>query len=145
MIDIKTRAKEISYNALKKGNLNVTMLPEKDVFDILSFEQGSKNYILVKATEKEEDFSLSCGELFLLKSEEKESNYLIHRYRFDNDKVESFNIYKYDKENDMLVDIIDKSIKCTIEPIVNEDSIKHICTPKKLKKEFQYGIIILGD
>ena len=50
---------------------------------------------------------------------------------FIHGKIESFNIYCYDTNKNVLVDIIDNTNICTIE---NGNKSEYICTPKKIEK-----------
>lgn len=133
-IDYKEMSKEISYNALKKGKGSVWWLTKgkntDNGFDIISVEGKSKELIGIKATEGEE-FSITDTEFMMMDTPRKNVKYLIHRYKFNNGKIQSFNIYYYDTTKNVLVDIIDNTNICTIE---NGDKSSYICTPKKIEK-----------
>ena len=134
-------SKEISFNALKKGNINV-MWTSKNIetdngFDIVSHEGNKKEYIGVKATVDTDIFNITEKELRIMKnfSDKEDSDYVIHRYRFNEGKVEKFNIYEYDKERNVLVDVIDDTNICTITPITGV--AQYACTPKKITKKYE--------
>ena len=133
--DYKKISKEISYNALKKGNGSVWWLTKNadtdNGFDMISVEGKSRELIGVKATEGEDNFSITDTEFMMMDTPRENMQYLIHRYKFSHGKIESFNIYCYDTNKNVLVDIIDNTNICTIE---NGNKSEYICTPKKIEK-----------
>lgn len=134
-INYKEMSKEISYNALKKGNGSVWWLTKgKDTdngFDMISVEGQSRELIGVKATEGKDDFCITDTEFMMMDTPKSNMKYFIHRYKFNDGKIESFNIYCYDTAKNVLVDIIDNTNICTIE---NGNKSEYICTPKKIEK-----------
>ena len=139
-MNIKRASKEMSYRALKIGNGNVKWLSEKtgtdNGFDLVSVEGKKRDYIGVKATEDTDIFNITANELRVMKDFcGKEDSYLIHRYRFEGDKVIAFNIYEYDQEHNALVDIIDNTKVCSILPI--KGTAQFACTPAKITKKYE--------
>ena len=139
-MNIKRTSKEMSYRALKIGNGNVHWLSEKtgtdNGFDLVSVEGMKREFIGVKATEGTDIFNITANELRVMQDFcGKEDTYLIHRYRFEEDKVVAFNIYEYDKEHNALVDVIDDTNICTIAPI--KGTAQYACTPLKITKKYE--------
>lgn len=134
-------SKEISYNALKRGNVNVRWMSKNietdNGFDMVSYEGKKKEYIGVKATVDTDIFNITEKELRVMKtfSEKEDSDYVIHSYKFKDGKVEKFNIYEYDKEHNALVDVIDDTNICSIAPI--KGTAQFACTPLKITKKYE--------
>ena len=134
MSSIKELSKEYSYEALKKGNGSVMLLSKgisnNDGLDIISIEGDSKELIGVKAITEKEDLIISDIELRTMDecSEREKTYYIIHRYIFSDNKVTSFNMYKYDRKNKVLIDMIDNS---NVLSINREAEKKYVCVPKK--------------
>lgn len=141
----KIIAKEISFNALKQGYGSVSWIKkDKDNntgFDILSIQGQKREIVGVKVTEYTDVFTISNAELRAM-TESKETQYIIHRYRFNNKRITSFNIYTFDKEKNILIDMVDKTNICTLKPkVLNKDGVQVIvydCTPQKIKKEIRF-------
>lgn len=134
-IDYKRISKEISYNALKKGNGSVWWLTKNsdtdNGFDMISVEGNSRELIGVKATAYQDAFCITDTELMMMDTPRPNMKYIIHRYRFNEGEVVSFNMYAYDSNKNVLVDVIDDTNICTIE---NGSESEYICTPKKIEK-----------
>lgn len=141
-MNIKRASREISYRALKLGHGSVQCLPERidtdNEVDFVSIEGGKKVYIDVKATEGTDIFNITSTELGYMKDSSKKGDsysYIIHRYRFDGDELTSFNMYEYDKEHNVLVDIRDNTKICSIAPI--KGTAQFACTPLKITKKYE--------
>ena len=135
MSNIKELSKEYSYEALKRGNGSVRLLSKgianDDGLDILSIEGDTKELIGVKAITEKEELVISDVELRTMDecSGREKTDYIIHRYVFNNNKVTSFNMYRYDRENKVLIDLIDSSNVLSINK--ESKTKKYVCVPQK--------------
>ena len=131
-VDYKKTAMEISYNALRQSKACVAKLKDPNqVFDLEVVNgDGSKTMIGVKASD-DNNFYLICQELLAM----QQFCCQIHRYKFKGNRIVSRNIYAYDKEKNVLVDIANPKSICTIEQktmdVNGVQVIRHECTPKK--------------
>ena len=135
------KCREISYTALKNGGGCVRVLNNDDEtmsgFDLESYEGEIKEYIGVKTTDETGAFTISNAELQAMNNSNDKTNYVIHSYYIVDGKIQAFNIYKYDKNKKLLVDMIDKKKACTLESrILNNDGTSIViydCIPTKVK------------
>ena len=135
------KCREISYTALKNGGGCVRVLNNDDEtmpgFDLESYEGEIKEYIGVKLTDETGVFTISNAELQAMNSSNDKTNYVIHSYYIVDGKVQAFDIYKYDKNRNLLVDIINKKKVCTLESrVLNNDGTSIViydCIPTKVK------------
>ncbi len=131
-VDYKKTATDISYNALRQSKACVAKLKDPNQgFDLEVVNgDGSKTMIGVKASD-DNNFYLTCQELLAM----QQFCCQIHRYKFKGNKIVSRNIYVYDREKNVLVDMADPKSICTIEQKTINDNgvqvIRHECTPKK--------------
>ncbi len=137
-------ATDMSYNALKQGNFNVSKLrvsQQRSGFDLdIVNDDGSKIIIGVKARNRGK-FYISREEFDALKKSSTDCNYIIHWYKFNGKKVAKFTAYKYDKESGMLVDITDPSNICPIKEVfVDADGLPGVsleCLPRSIANDFE--------
>ena len=140
-MDIKKASREISYRALKIGNASVKYSRKEcetdNGFDMMCIEGEKKVYIGVKATEGTDIFNITDHELRVMQdlSKTEDQEYIIHRYKFLDKKVDKFNIYRYDNEHNVLVDSQDHSEICIIAPI--KGTAQYACTPLKGSKKYE--------
>ena len=95
-----------------------------------------KNYNFLNRLLYIAHYNKNCKEYYILHI----YVYYIHKYLFEKDssKVKLFTIYKYDKENDVLVDVQDETNICNIEyrETIGKKGIPkkyYVCNPVKLK------------
>lgn len=140
----KELCREYSYRALKRGNLNVALLPIKNDIkteaDIVNIEDDKKVLIGVKVL-KNGTFSMTNKEYQTMRAYSKEENaeYLIHAYKLRGEETISFDIYKYDSEKDKLISTLHGNKGCTItEKIIrDQDGLPrkiYECRETKVKK-----------
>ena len=109
-------------------------------FDLLCHADYGETLISVKSSNPTGEFRLSKKEYELMKDSEGSSHtdYFIHSYLFDeNNNVLGSLMLKYDKENELLVDISDESNVYNIEQRIrvrhDKEVINYVCTPVKVK------------
>ena len=138
-------ATEMSYNALKQGNSEVSKLSvsqQRSGFDLeVVNADGSKTTVGVKGSDSDK-FYLEDTELDALKESSVDSNYIIHWYKFRDKKVIKFTAYKYDKELGMLVDMTDPSNICPIKEVFGvtdygTPGVSLECLPRSIANNFE--------
>lgn len=141
-----TLAEEYSYNGLINSNDKVIRV-SRDCgsgygFDLLSVNDDREDIITIKACDNMESFLLSKTEYnaMIKACNESNTNYYIHKYLFVKDEktYRLFNIYEYDKSNNVLVDVKDDSNICNIErkEFYGKNGIlktRYVCTPVNFK------------
>ena len=136
-------ARDISYNALKQGNVSVAKfkISKQDFgFDMEAVnDDGSKTMIGVKANDYGK-FYISSEELDALQDSDLESSYVIHWYKYRGKKLVKFTAYKYDKCYGRLVDISNPSNICTIRKRLTcseEPASTLECSPRSIANDFE--------
>lgn len=139
-------AKECSLRALKDTGIHMKVEDVNSIygtgygFDLLSHEPYGEMLVAVKSSDEAGAFRLSRQEYSLMRNSEDSlcTRYFVHSYIFDeNNNVLSSLILKYDKENELLVDVMDESNVYNIEQRIRvrkgREILNYICTPVKVK------------
>ena len=140
-----TLAEELTYYSLKDGEVErVTKECGAGYgFDLLALKDDNEVLISTKASVDNDGFLLSKKEHEVMVNSSILTNtkYYIYKFNFDdNNQVKSFNIYTYDRDNDVLVDVYDNSNTCGIEERIikgknGKPKISYLCIPRKTLKK----------
>lgn len=88
-------------------------------------------------TDKNGEFTITSAEYKAMNDSNDNTEYVIHSYFINDGTVESFNIYGFDKETQLLVDLVNKSKVCALQSrVLNNEGISttiYDCIPTKRK------------
>lgn len=142
-LEIPIKAEHLTYYYLGKGE---TIWVAKDCgdgygYDVINVDKSRKKETLAetKTTHNSENFKLTRVEhkVMLESADCPHTIYKIFKFNLDtNNRIISFRVYVYDKDNNVLIDTLDDTNICNIVPRIDENfnKVEFVCVYQKIKK-----------